>query len=147
MHKAILMCVCNILACGTDRGYSNLPLCSMQDEFAKLLACCEHAETKKAYCILQLFEKVEANSQDVLNDRDCPLLLLLNILILVPSTSVVSDVSIAHECGSECKYVSGSTTSRLMERESITVSGNTFEHDFSNNLFCLNVYSLTLHGM
>ncbi len=36
--------------------------------FAKLLTCCEDADSKQSPCLLQLFERAESNSQEVLND-------------------------------------------------------------------------------
>ncbi len=118
----------------------------LQKEFAKLLTCCEDADSKQSHCLLQLFERVESNSQQVLNDKDCPLLFLLHVLLLVPSTCTAA-ISIAHECTSECKYIPSTTTSRFMECEDVYLSGSAYKHNYSNQLFCLNVYSLKLHAI
>jgi len=91
----------------------------IQVEFAKLLTCCEHTDSGQSFCILRMFEKVEAiaNGQKVLNDRECPLLFQLDILLLVPSTCIISAVSIVHECSSDCKFIPSTTTSKVLERE------------------------------
>lgn len=114
-----------------------------QVEFAKLLVCCQDIVGRQSVCILQLFEKV-GSTGNVQNDRDCPLLFQLDVILLVPSSSILRTVSIVHECSSRCKFVQDRATTKLYEREHVQLSGSTFNHDYSNHLFCLNVYSLKL---
>ena len=94
------------------------------------LTCCEHTDSGQSFCILRMFEKVEAiaNGQSVLNDRECPLLFQLDILLLVPSTCIISAVFIVHECSSDCKFIPSTTTSKVLERENIQLSGSVFTH-------------------
>ena len=59
------------------------------------------------------------------------------ILLLVPSTCIISAVSIVHECSSDCKFIPSTTTSKVLERENIQLSGSVFTHVYSNHLAIL----------
>ena len=77
----------------------------------------------------------------ILNDRDCPLLTSMNYIRGIAPSSVVSAVSIVHECTTDCKYTNCKAT--IIERETVTISnGLNLVHDYSNNFFCLNVYCM-----
>ena len=48
-------------------------------------------------------EGVWWNEVPILNDFDCPLLILTDNVVCVPSSDVISPTSILHECSSNCQ--------------------------------------------
>ena len=104
--------------------------------------CFTTNSTSNNYCLVQLFEKVTDGSQSLLNEQNCPLLFLLKVLKVVPSQSIMSTVSIIHQCGDSCKFCDATTYSRKVEREDIEVDGLVLKHDWTNTMFCLNVYCM-----
>ena len=92
------------------------------------------------YCIIHLFDKMEAGAEPITNEMSCILLTLTSVLLAVPSHLVVSPVSIVHQCSNTCKF---SITRRTMiERESVEIAKMMFNHDWSNRLYCLNRYCM-----
>lgn len=90
---------------------------------------------------MNTFECVFAGTELVYNDFDCPLLILTKDIDCVTPTSLVRSVSIVHQCSSSCVFKE--TVSRtLVEREAIESRRIVFEHDWSNDVFCLNNYCM-----
>ena len=88
------------------------------------------------------------NEVPILNDFDCPLLILTDNVVCVPSSDVISPTSILHECSSNCQ----STTLQreiTIERESVLsdTSELNFTHDFSCIIYFLNVFVIPCHKM
>ena len=78
------------------------------------------------YCILNTFELL-----GVQNSLNCPLMVLTNDLVIVPSSSVENSISICHECGPMCTYKE---------------HGNgkiTYVHDWTNNMYAFNIYCMS----
>ncbi len=66
----------------------------------------------------------------------------MDFLLVVPSASVLSNVSMVHECTGQCTF---STAPRptIVEREAVELAtGLSYFHDYSNNMFFLNIYSM-----
>ena len=73
---------------------------------------------------------------------DCPLYVRSQDLVTVPASSLITDVSLIHNCGRGCK-VTGKGKKRNVERETVEEdSGVTFEHDSNNQVFYYNVFCL-----
>ena len=62
----------------------------------------------------------------LLTEFECPLLELTPHLYTLPTTSIISPISVVHVCSNSCKIIE-----------------HTYVHDFSNCLFCLNIYCTT----
>ena len=94
--------------------------------YGLLLACIEHKEA--SYCIVQIFEPAELLGHRLFNTMECPYLFAKGRFEVVPSVNILAGVSIVHECGKEtCK---------------LNTAAKTLEHDETNNLYILNIYSL-----
>ena len=59
----------------------------------------------------------------LLTEFDCPLLELTSSLYTLPTNSIISPVSVEHVCNNSCKIIE-----------------YTYVHDYSNCLFCLDIY-------
>ena len=106
-----------------------------------LTACVRSVACSKNFCIVNTFEYVYAGTDLLYNDFDCPLLMLTKDIEYVDPTSLVRSISIVHQCSSSCVFKE--TVSRmLVEREAIESHRIIFEHDWSNDMFCLNNYCM-----
>ena len=100
--------------------------------------------------MIQLYvQVVDGNNSTIHDERDCPLLRKTKIILTVPTTNIISIVSIIHNCSSTCKYYSQPHT-LLFEREEVSSSKLPlrYRHDYSNASYLLNTYfvnSLHLH--
>lgn len=113
----------------------------IQVEYGQLKACFTPTSTNNNYCIVQLFEKATDGNQPIVNEQNCPLLLLLKVLKVVPSHSIRSVVSVIHQCGNSCKF-EACKYSRKVEREDVQIDGLILKHDLTNTMFCLNIYCM-----
>jgi hypothetical protein len=102
-------------------------------------------DDSKKFCIVNLFDdlSVSAGRELICNDFDCPLLLLSTDVCLVRPCAIISVVSVVHECTPSCTFKE-ITTPRVIEREAIQCNQTVFEHDWSNMMYCLNVYCMPL---
>ena len=113
-------------------------------EYGQLKVCFTATSTSNNYCLVQLFEKATDGTdydQPIANEQNCPLLFLTKVLKVVPSQSILSAVSFIHQCGSSCKF-QNRMYSRKVEREDIQVDGLILKHDWTNTMFCLNIYCM-----
>ena len=106
-------------------------------QYAKLIACV--SSNRDSYVIMKLFERMEFNGEDVMNEYDCPLFTLTQNVVCLPSSNVHASVSFIHQCSASCVFVT-TTTGLSAERESISSPHLSFKHDWTNTLYCLNVY-------
>ena len=67
----------------------------------------------------------------VQNSLNCPLMVLTNDLVIVPSFSIENSISICHECGPTCTY---------KERGTDKI---TYVHDWTNNMYSFNIYCMS----
>ena len=84
---------------------------------------------------------MDVNGEPIQNEFDCPLLSFTNLIYCIPSNFVKHSVSVVHECSHTCMYISA-LTSKKVEHEGVDVSELVFTHDWSNNLYCLNIYCM-----
>lgn len=91
--------------------------------------------------MIRPLQYMDALGQPILNEYDCPILSLTNLLYCIPSHCVSHAVSVVHECTHTCTFVSSSTTKKI-EHEDVQSSFSLFKHDWSNKMYCLNVYCI-----
>ena len=93
-------------------------------------------------CLIRPFLPIcSPDGQAVHNEYDCPLLQAELEVTAIPVSSIQNSVSVVHECGASCVFVE-QRCQRRIEREMIDKTDLVFQHDFSNNLFCLNIYCI-----
>ena len=80
--------------------------------------------------------------EHIMNDYDCPILMMADILFCIPSVSVSHSLSVVHECTNTCVFVSG-LASKKVEHEEVNCTQLCYEHDWSNNMYSLNVYCMS----
>ena len=88
------------------------------------------------YCILQELELQQVMGFTVHNEQDCPLLTLTKTLCVVPSSAVITHISVIHQCTSTCNITTQPFT---IEREREQLSNEKLVHyqDFSNDNYVL----------
>ena len=105
-----------------------------------LLACIRDINSNTDLCLVRKLQALHSPSGcELLNEFDCPLLELTNEVYAIPSPCVIKSVSVVHMCSDSCVFVE-TTTQHLLEREVVQDSKLTFRHDFSNNMFCYNIF-------
>ena len=119
---------------------------SPQVEYGQLKGCFISRATGVKYCIIQLFESVMCAGQGdenvIKNEVECPLLFQLKLFGILQSNTIQHTVSLVQECTSACTLKKTSIY-RTVEREDITQTSTlAYCHDWTNNLFCLNVYKM-----
>lgn len=66
-------------------------------QYGVLLACCAVVETGIAFCILQeLQPQKDIGGMPITSEFNCPLLLLTSNVYAIPTTSIISPVSVIH---------------------------------------------------
>lgn len=76
-----------------------------------------------------------------INEYDCPILSLSDLLYTLKSTCILKAVSVMHECTSNC-VIEKSSYDRAVEHESVSYSQLVLKHDWSYKFFSLNVYCM-----
>ena len=83
---------------------------------------------------------MKVNGQQIINEQDCPLLTKSKHLLSVPSSDILSPVSIVHECTS-CRLETKRKRQKI-ERESIDIDTLVLAHNYKTNNFALNIYCM-----
>ena len=117
------------------------PLYSLQMDHGRLLGCFSTMFGSR-YCLVRLLEEITTDEATLLNSFDCPLINLTNIIYCVPSTFVSHSVSIVHQCTDSCK-ISRRDTIYQVEQEQLKLPSLVYTHDWSNTMYCLNVYFMS----
>ena len=84
---------------------------------------------------------MELNGDAIVKDYDCSLLTLTANITIISSSLVIQSVSIVHECTSTCVFTTLPNI-RTVERERIELAQLIFKHDWTNMLYCLNIYCI-----
>ena len=113
----------------------------MQIDHGVLAACFNLQRGEGSYCIIQLFEPMDTFGISVSNEYDCSLLSLSCIFRCVFAHCVLQSVSVVHECTSTC-MVKNATSSCIIERISVSSQKQLFVHDYTNNIYALNIYCM-----
>lgn len=116
----------------------NPPFC--QFTYGLLLTTVKQKE--HTVCIVQGFDPMELpTGEQLLNDFDCPLFNLSRTLFSVDSTTIVTATSMVHECGNSCHFQETQDHS-MVERELVESTTLVFKHDWTQLLYCYNVYCI-----
>ena len=120
--------------------YTQFIYSPFQVQYGELLLC--FSSTGQAYCLVRLVEQLELpTGAPILNTFECPLLSLSSNIGMVSASNIRQAVSVVHECGTSCTFKNVIKT-RNVEREQVDQQKLTFVHDYSNLMFCLNVYCM-----
>lgn len=133
----------------TRYDYRHTPYLSMipfcydfnQPQYGHLKACIQMTEGPGEYCIVQYFHQMESNNQPLLDDKDCPILLLSDIFMCIPSDRILTPVSIVHECDAKCTLQMRRKRVQT-ERQQCEVNSLVLIHDYSNDMFVVNIYCI-----
>ena len=96
-------------------------------KYGVLLVCARTVNEQAAdFVIVRKFDEMS-----IRNEMDCPLLVLTSDLFVTSPTKIIRPISIVHECNDTCTINEEPDSARL-----------TFEHNFSNNIFCYNIFCI-----
>ncbi|KAL5509435.1 hypothetical protein EMCRGX_G004809 [Ephydatia muelleri] len=113
------------------------PFCEFK--YGQLLTTIQ-LKSGRTLCLVQGFLALQLpNGQPLFNDFECPLFTLSRTLFTVDSTRIQKAVSMVHECGNHCKFEK-SVILNTVEREQVADTKLVFLHDWTQLLYCLNVY-------
>ena len=121
--------------------YSNIALFS-QEMLGILLACFKCLETNKDMCIVNLFDRLTAGDEAVLDELDCPLLMRTCNLNFISPSAIHCPVSVVHACSDSCTFHRSSTCTAI-ELEAVDTNRIVLKHDWNNDVFCHNVYCMS----
>jgi hypothetical protein len=105
-----------------------------------LLNCFSVREDGLSYSVVR---PLDSMGENLLNEYDCPILTMSNLVYCIPSTSVLYPVSVVHECNNSCVFVSG-IISRAVEHEKVDSAQLCYHHDWSNNMYSLNIFCMSV---
>ena len=91
------------------------------------------------YSLVQSLQSMDLFGETVSNEYDCPLYSLSKLIYCIPSKHVCHSVSVVHECTNTCTFVTKLVPKKL-EHEDVNISSLIFEHNWSNNMYCHNLY-------
>ena len=104
------------------------------------MPCFSHVDSRNHFCLVRhLDELKDVNGEPIVNEFECPLLQLKPDLYLIPTTSIISPISIVHSCDSSCTFIN-STTERHIEREPVDIQKLTFCHNLMNYIYLLQYF-------
>ena len=115
-----------------DTKNYNYSIVLLQIDIAKLAACFV-APDCESFCIVQIFEHMDALGLPIFNEYDCPLLNITSLFRCVPSTTIAHSVSVHHECSSTCTFTRALATT-VVKREHVVSQKLNFVHDFANTM-------------
>ena len=73
------------------------------------------------YCMVRQLQHMDLLGEQIMNEYDCPLLSMTNVLYCIPSNTVSQAVSVVHECKDTCSFVQTSVR-RNIENEVVKSS-------------------------
>ncbi len=110
-------------------------------EYRRLSACFGLGSAK--FAVVHLYEQLMTGSDSLLNEQECPLLTLVDVMLVISTNLVLTSVSIIHNCTNTCTYTTGHYARKLtVEREHICSNGLSFNHDYTNKMYCINIYCM-----
>ena len=84
----------------------------------------------------------QSTEDAIKNELECPLLQQSKMFVMLESEAIQNTVSLVHQCSRTCRFQK-KAVHRTIEREDVQVSSLfVYSHDWSNNLFCLNIYKM-----
>ena len=95
--------------------------------------------SESSYCTVQVLEPEAAIPQGcILDEFDCPLLIMVDFFHVIP---VCAAVSVVHKCTTTCSFVE-KTASVVVEGCDTSINRLVFVHDWTNAVYCNNIYCL-----
>lgn len=94
-------------------------------------------------CIIRGFEVVEVElGVPLLSEFDCPYYNLTRTIFSTDSCNISTAVSMVHHCevGEDGCHFVNTDVSQLVERQETIQRKLTFQHDWTNALYCMNLY-------
>ena len=107
-----------------------------------ILRACFRCLRTNIMCIVNPFDRLIVGDEAVHNDLDCPLLMFTHNLNFILPSAIQCPVSVVHACSDSCNF-HHSTTFTTIEREAVDTNKIVLKHDWSNDIFCLNVYCMS----
>lgn len=84
---------------------------------------------------MQLFEEMLGPFDEaILNEIDCPLLILTKTFLLVPPTALICETSVCHQCSDSCVF-------KELPNGKLSFSFS-FWHDWNNDIYVSNIYCM-----
>lgn len=105
-----------------------------------LLACFGDCEQHVTHCLVRPLQPVDRHE---LNEYDCPILSMSNLIYCIPAKCVHHAVSVVHECTNTCTFVINSTRQRVEQEDILCVSQLTYTHDWKNKLYSFVIFHTT----
>lgn len=103
-------------------------------KYGVLLACYK-VEASKAVCLVRELKQILSdNMEPILNQYDCPLLMLTEHIFDILVSDLISSISAVHMCTDSCIVIE-ENSSRVFEREKIDANRTIFKHDWTNHMY------------
>ena len=94
-------------------------------KYGVLLTVAQTVNTIIPFCLLwKLDEITDVGGIPLISEFQCPLLILTSDVYCVRPLNIIKSISVVHECSCLCSFVSDAK----------------FHNDYSNKLFCLNIF-------
>ena len=107
----------------------------------KLASCIKELSTGGSFCIVEMMEQFFCAGARLLTELECPLAEFSGRFELISSEKIRGAVSVIHECTNSC--TTANTSNHItIEREKVPYMGKVVSHDFINNLYSINLYSI-----
>ena len=110
-------------------------------DFGYLSGCIQVVPDGDRLCIVQLLQPMDSFGIQLTDEFEFPLYQQTCLFQVIPSQCIKTSVSFCHQCTSSCKFVRKSTATSF-EREILQVQKLVFQHDFTSDVYCLNVYCI-----
>ncbi len=114
-------------------------------EYGHFSACFGLGSAKFAIVHLYLYEQLMSGSDSLLNEQECPLLTLVDVMLVISTNLVLTSVSIIHNRINTCTFNTGHCARKLtVEREHNIICNNglAFNHNYTNVMYCINIYCM-----
>ena len=103
---------------------------------------CYNSQSSGDQCIVRPYDPVTVpDGRSITNEFGCSLLEPREGIQSFPPHYIVRPVSIIHECSATCEFKKTEVL-QTVEREEVQVEQLTYEHDWSNSHYCLNIYCI-----
>lgn len=129
------------MGCIREHVQPTMFLYILQSQYALLLVCV--AKEDCWCCLVRNMEEIKINDQQLTNEYDCPLLTLSPYITAISPHSILTSLSVVHECTNTCTFIESHATRRV-EREVIQENRTSliFNHDWSNDIYALNIFCM-----
>ncbi len=112
-------------------------------EYGHFSACFGLGSAK--FAVVHLYEQLMSGSDSLLNEQECPLLTLVDVMLVISTNLVLTSVSFIHNYTNTCTFNTGHCARKLtVEREHTGICNNglSFNHNYTNKMCCINIYCM-----